>query len=46
MYKNHSCGRGNCCLSRVMRLLNAGDYPGAAGQLLRRGNAGGKRLPG
>jgi len=39
-------GSGNLRTSTLLRLLNAGDYPGAAGQLLRWVNAGGKRLPG
>lgn len=39
-------GSGNLRTSTLLRLLNAGDYPRAAGQLLRWVNAGGKRLPG
>lgn len=39
-------GSGNLRTSTLLRLLNAGDYPGAAGQLLRWVNAGGKELPG
>ncbi|QOV56310.1 lysozyme (plasmid) [Serratia marcescens] len=39
-------GSENLRTSMLLRLLNAGDYPGAAVQLLCWVNAGGKRLPG
>lgn len=39
-------GPGNLRTSTLLRLLNAGDYQGAADQLLCWVNAGGKRLPG
>lgn len=39
-------GSGNFAASTLLKKLNAGDYAGAADELLRRIHAGGKSLPG
>lgn len=42
----YNAGAKNLLTSTLLRLLNAGDYAGAAGQFGRWVNGGGKRLPG
>ncbi|WP_047238153.1 lysozyme [Chromobacterium subtsugae] len=43
---SYNLGLGNLQGSRLLRLLNAGDYAGAAGQFPRWNRAGGQVLPG
>jgi len=42
----YNVGIGNLSSSTLLRKLNAGDYAGAAAELLRWDKAGGKQLPG
>ncbi|MGS9733480.1 lysozyme [Pseudomonas aeruginosa] len=42
----YNLGSANLASSTLLKLLNKGDYRGAAGQFLRWVNAGGKRLEG